>query len=83
MFSGGEQWGDCLARRPDTRPSRVPCDHKMATTNNDPVKANGPGQSVVNQIALLKLGDSPVILKGGVQRYGINRACTHLAQHVI
>ncbi|KAI4830705.1 hypothetical protein KUCAC02_002321 [Chaenocephalus aceratus] len=30
----------------------------MAITNNDPVKANRPGQPAVNQIALLKFGDS-------------------------
>lgn len=59
MFSDGEQWGNCLPRRPDTRPSYVPCNHKMAITNKDPVKANRPGQPVVNKIAPLKLGNSP------------------------
>ncbi|KAG8001260.1 hypothetical protein GBF38_006843, partial [Nibea albiflora] len=53
------QWGDCLANRTDTQPSCVPCNHKMAITNNDPVKADRPGQPAVNQIAPLKLGDSP------------------------
>lgn len=66
VFAAGEQWGDCLVRQGDTRPSCVPRNRKMAITNNDPVKANGPGQPVVNQIALLKLGDSPYP-EGGVQ----------------
>lgn len=40
-------------------PPVSPANHKMAITNNDPVKANGPGQPAAIQIALLKLGDSP------------------------
>ena len=76
-----EQWGDCLVRRPDTRPSYVPCTHKMAITNKDSVKPKRPGQSLVKQNFLLKLGGFPLSWRGC--RYGNNGASIHLAQHVI